>query len=503
MKKIFLCLLATAFALPIFAQDEFDALRYSNTQVQGTARGIGIGNAMGSLGADFTSLSVNPAGIGLYRKGEMTFTPSFTVMGNKGDYQNEKTSNSLSKLNVAQIGIVFTSAKKGKAYNKAGWKAASFAFGLNKLATFNNEYSYTGKNYISSIVEKFANDFNRMGGLNSSTLSTVNYPAYAAWSTYLIDQDFAGDSTQAFSYVPVSQGLQQTKVVNEKGGMNEFVVSGGGNYMEKLMIGATLGIIRSTYDRTIQFNEEDLTNNTSNDFKYLKYTDRLTTDGTGVNLKLGAIFKPVNAFRIGIAVHTPTKMYFNDLSNMSMESHTDSLKIRNNPTANPITTYTQDSTNAFNYSMNTPYKAIVSATILFNKYGFLTADMEYIDYASMKYDYGIGYENESYAINNVIKNTYRSAVNIRVGAEAKLGDFALRGGVGMYGSPYANNTSAVRTNISGGIGYRAPSWFLDATLMQSNYNYKEQPYVLNTSSVPSATISHSATQVVFTIGRRF
>jgi hypothetical protein len=129
--------------------------------------------------------------------------------------------------------------------------------------------------------------------------------------------------------------------------------------------------------------------------------------------------------------------------------------------------------------------------------------MEYIDYASMKYDYGIGYENESYAINNVIKNTYRSAVNIRVGAEAKLGDFALRGGVGMYGSPYANNTSAVRTNISGGIGYRAPSWFLDATLMQSNYNYKEQAYVLNTSTVPSATISHSATQVVFTIGRRF
>src|SRR3954468_4991444 len=83
-------LLATAFATAILpnaqAQNERDALRLSFLQPQGTARSIGFGSALGSVGGDFTTLSVNPAGIGIYRRSEMMFTPSITFNNTSGYY---------------------------------------------------------------------------------------------------------------------------------------------------------------------------------------------------------------------------------------------------------------------------------------------------------------------------------------------------------------------------------------------------------------------------------
>lgn len=486
------------------AQDEFDALRYGYTHYFGTARSIGIGNAMGSLGADFGSLSINPAGIGIYRRGDFSITPSFTINSNKASYLGTEKSTDVSKLNLSHMGVVFTQSKKNKHSNK-GWQAASLAFGMNRVANFNNQYLYGAQNNSSSFVEKFAEEFNRKGGMNSNTLGSVSYPAYAAYQTYLVDKDFNGDSTRAKSYVPYNDGIYQQKSVTEKGGMHEFVISGGGNYMDKLMLGVSLGITRSNYERTLSLYEEDASGNKSNDFKYVKYNEYLTTEGTGVNLKLGAIFKPVESFRLGLAVHTPTKIMFNDMYNIEMESHTDSLKLRNNPSANPITQYLQDTLQLFNYSLNTPYKALVSATVLFNKYGFLTADLEYVGYNAMRYDYGVGFEQASHDINETIHDTYTNAMNIRIGAEAKINDFAIRGGFAYYGSPYKNIVTAARTIYSGGVGYRAKNWYLDASLMLINQKYFDQPYTLErtNANVSKATINNAQTQLVMTVGRRF
>ena len=64
MKKYF-AFLSIALLLQYFAtaQNMVDALRYSSTQINGTARSGGMGNAFGSLGGDFTSVSINPAGL--------------------------------------------------------------------------------------------------------------------------------------------------------------------------------------------------------------------------------------------------------------------------------------------------------------------------------------------------------------------------------------------------------------------------------------------------------
>jgi hypothetical protein len=505
LKQTFLMLLTCLSASTMNAQDELDALRYGYTNYFGTSRSIGIGNAMGSIGADFGSLSINPAGIGQYRRGDFAITPSFSLGNTKGAYLNNVNEANSSQFNFSHMGIVFTQAKRSNSSNKGGWRAASLAFGMNRVANFNREYTYGGVNTKSSFVEKFAEEFNRNGGMNSNSLGNVSYPAFAAYETYLVDKDFTGDTALAKAYVPYADGIYQQKRVVEKGGMHEFVISGGGNYMDKLMLGATLGITRSNYTRTMSLSEEDQSNNTSNDFKYVRFNEYLTTEGTGVNLKLGAIFKPVEAFRLGLAVHTPTRIMFNDMFNIDMESHTDSLKLRNNPGGNPITQYRQDTAQVFNYSLNTPYRAILSGAVLFKQYGFITADIEYVGYNAMKYDYGIGYESASATINDVISSTYKNAVNVRVGAELKLKDFALRGGYAMYGSPFKNNTTASRNLVSGGVGYRAKNWYLDAALQVSSQKASELPYTLSRANaqVTSANLTTNQTQLLVTVGRRF
>ena len=499
MKKIFYSILAFTFIHNnLLAQDEFDALRYGYTTYNGTARSMSIGNAMGSVGGDFSSLSINPAGIGIYRRGEFVFSPSFNVMTNNSTYLGNTINTSSTKLNFSQFGLVLTSVKKGNAYKKSAWKAGSFAFGMNRNETYKNEYVYSGNNQKSSLIEKYAEEFNALGGINA--VGSVSYPAYAAYQTWLIDRGFDADSNQAVAYVPYADGIKQTKRVYETGGMQEYVISAGGNYQEKLMIGATLGIPRVVYNRTLQFDEEDISGDKNNDFKYMYFTEKLSTTGTGINLKLGAIFKPVNNFRFGLAFHTPSYIQFNDISYVEMETHTDSLL------QNPLSSYTQDTALSFNYGQTTPYKALVSATALFNQYGFITADIEYVDYASMKYNYGQGYENESQLINSVIKNTYKGAMNIRVGAEAKLKEFAFRLGVAYYGSPYKNTVNnASRINISGGVGYRAKNWFLDAAYVYATQKTQQMPYTLirANADVQAANIQNNVSKVLFTLGMKF
>lgn len=505
MKKIFIGIITlTIISQSAKSQDEFDALRYGNTPYFGTARSMSIGNAMGSVGGDFSSLSVNPAGIGIYRRGEFAFTPSFNVSTNKSKYLGTTTTASDSKLNISQFGLVLTSAKKDIGSKKSGWRTASFAVGMNRNATFKNEYIYSGNNYKNSLIEKYAEEFNALGGINA--LYNVSYPAYAAYQTWLIDRGFGADSNQAVSYVPYMDGIKQTKRAYESGGMKEYVISAGGNYKEKLMLGVTLGIPNLTYDRTLQFDEEDISGKNNNDFKYMYFTEKLSTTGTGINLKLGAIYKPTNEFRIGFAFHTPTYIQFNDISSIEMESHTDSLLSNMNPPQGPVSYYSQDTALSFNYAQTTPYKALVSGTFLFKQYGFVTADVEYVDYASMKYNYGEGYENESIAINTVIRNTYKSAVNFRLGAEAKLQDVSLRAGLAYYGSPYKNSAyDGSRLNFSFGAGYRAKNWFVDAAFVRSMQNYQQVPYTLDrvNAEVPVAEISNGTSNLLFTFGWKF
>ena len=203
-------------AISVSAQDLAEAYNLSNLKVQGTARSMGFGNALGSVGGDFSSLSVNPAGLGVYRSSELSFTSSLRANSATSQYLGTETMDNNVHFNINNFGMVFTNAPKGKRYEKRDWKTVSFAFGMNRVADFNRTYTYAGRNNNSSATQVFESDANQYPNYTVGT-QNANGLGYMGYQAYLIDQV---EPNRYKSIVPIAGGINQTKNIKENGGIN-------------------------------------------------------------------------------------------------------------------------------------------------------------------------------------------------------------------------------------------------------------------------------------------
>ena len=509
----FRSLLIPAFTISAFAataQDVHEALNLGNTTVQGTARSMGFGNALGSVGGDYSTTSVNPAGLGIYRTSELTLTPSLRMNNASSSYLGATTLDNNVHFNFNNFAIVLTSAPKGKRYERSNWKVISFAFGMNRVADFNRDYTYQGNNYNSSATQAFEADANLYP--NDPVGQPSTYPGYLGFQTYLVDT-FNG---RYYSTVPFEGGVNQMKNAKQTGHIDEYTISLGGNYKEQLMIGATLGLTSLKYKLRSSYSETLAPGNSASNpygFSSFNYNQSLDISGGGVNLKLGAIYKITDNVRIGAAFHSPTVYSVTDNytpyvnANLGGQNYTVS--------ADNFSTVT----NQFSYSYTSPYKAILSGTYIMKGVGFLTADYEYAGYNAMRFvypiddGYGNNYQAQETALNQQIKNTYKGTSNFRIGAEGLLTKFFMaRAGFGYYGNPYRDNINdGQRIDISGGLGLRTQYFFVDVALVHSIYQTQFQPYTIDYTYVysslpaaaPVATTKFSSNNLAFTIGCKF
>lgn len=483
------------------AQDETDAFRYSYLSTQGTARSIGFGGALGSIGGDFSSLSVNPAGIGVYRSSEFTFAPAIRIGSVEGRYTGNSMADNNTRFTIGNLGLVLTSAPSGRRYQRADWKSVSFGIGINRVADFNRNYVYSGRD-TSSFTELFAYDANKY----PEDINNLGTYAGLGYQSYLLDTF----NSRYISVVPWWKNPRHQRAVRERGGMTDFVLSVGGNYRERLILGATLGIPSLRYTREMIYQETDESGESDNFFNNFKYTENLTTEGTGINLKLGFIYKLEDQFRLGFAFHTPTYFGMKDVQTKSLTSNTENFKTDLGIVdANPLTIITSDDipTNTYEYSMITPWRTVVSGAAILGKTGFVTMDYEFVDYSSTRFRYAFQDRDAETYINEKIRNTYKGGHIIRLGGEAKFDMLMLRLGIGYYTSPF-KNYSGDRLDASAGVGLRFDTWFLDLGFVNTRYERREQPFDLTDATngavvVPTATLTNNLSNVAITIGFKF
>jgi hypothetical protein len=495
---------AICIANAALAQEASDVLMISQNQTGTSARSLGVGGAMGSIGADFGAANINPATLGKYSKNEFSFTPSFNVIKTNTTYLGVNATDKANKLNFQNIGLVLA---KRRSNQYSGWKGNSFAIGFNKLANFDRTYTITGINNKNSIVNMYAEQANITGGLtglqNGFNTSLESQLAYKA---YLLDGK-TGDSTNSvFSYVPFAGNLRQTKDIIQSGGINELSMSLAANNNDKLLIGATLGIPIVNIRRNFVYREQDISGNTNNDFDYMEQLENKTTSGAGINIKIGAVYMPTNAIRLGLALHTPTWYSLEDRYNFGITSSLENLSDVNGNKIGVVNIGFGDSNNqAANYTVSTPYKAVFSGSYVIGKNGFITADIDYIDYTSASLNLGKGYEKYSKQENDIITRIYKPTTNFRLGAEWRIGDLMLRGGYSYYGSPYNNALlSQTRNAFSAGAGLRTASFFIDGAVVFNKFSNNEYLYLLNnTASNNVAAINNNNTQVVLTLGWKY
>ena len=482
MHRILLCLITLiSLSSHIKAQNETDALRYSRITPGGTARFVSMGGAFGALGGDFSSLSINPAGIGLYRSSELTFTPGFSVSNTGSTFYGNMEEDFNYDFNISNIGLVLAMNRSGQP-GEAGFRGFQIGFGFSRLANFNNRSVYDGFNNHSSLMTQYLD----IANAENNPLSPGNFDPFTtglAWETFLLDT-----LDGQFLVDMVSGGVYQRRETTTSGSIREMSVTLGYNYGDRLYLGAAFGFPRVRFERNFIYIEEEDPLNPNQFFNSLELTDRLNTSGTGFNLKLGVIYRATDMIRLGAAMHTPTFYELNDDFSRTLRSNLS------------FGSYTGDSPEGeFDYELNTPLRLIGSLGLVFGTRGILSIDYEYADFRQMRL------RSNTYmfrAENSVIRNNFDIQHNIRLGGEIRLDPVILRAGYIYNSSPYRGGVNdAVTNTVSAGLGFRDRNFFVDLAFFRSWYSELYYPY--SSELTNPVFFDYSRSSLVTTIGLRF
>ena len=487
MRKIYLLSAAVVLTQISYAQNETDALRYSNVGFVGTARYMGMAGSFGALGGDLSCLAVNPAGLSRYSRPEMNFSLVYEDISSTSNFKGNNINNGKGNFNFGNIGMAAMSKLEGP-----DWRSVHFGMAYNRTNFFHNRISMEAI-HDNSLADIFRTEAN---GIAPADLeSAYPFSASLAYQGYLIDPDDTVSNTYT-DRIPQGALVNQKRDILRTGFMGETDISFSGNYRDKLYIGVTLGFPGVRYHEEYAHTEE--VQDTSLSLSDFTYSQNLTTRGIGFNAKFGMIFLPADWVRIGLALHTPSGISLGDTWNNNLETNF------RDGTGYDI----QSVQGVYNYRVRTPGRVIGSLGFIILKQAAINADVEYVDYsrASLRKDWGDLGASDFNDQNRAIQENYQSAVNLRIGAEVRLQPFYLRAGIALNQSPYKNGV--VQNNdaqqiIAFGLGYRGKAFYCDlgANLIRTSEDfYPYDPVLYNNQP---AVITTNITRVGITAGYRF
>lgn len=492
MKRIVIIIFATiALALSSGAQTIDEAYLYSRMYYSGTARFQSMGGAFTSLGGDLSVLTLNPAGLALFRATEFSFTPQMYFNNSTANYTGEMSEDNAYNFNINQIGAVLPIIEK----SSAGLKNFNIGYSYNRTNNYNANTLIRGVSANSSMADYWAAKANQ----DNVAPDNLGNPEWLAYQTYVID---AIPVTDGYEYTTIfsdygnnansTYGQTVRRIISNEGYAGEHSISAAGNIDDKIYFGFTMGISRINAETRYTHLESD-DNNTIPIFDNFTYTDVVSTEGKGYSFKVGAIVRPISALRIGFSFQSPTVYRLS-------EYYYDSM------VANDIYGHYEETneTYSFFYTLTTPMRINTGVSLQVGKLGIVSADYEFVDYSHARFsraDDGYDYFNE----NEDIKNIYASAHNLRLGAELRLNSmFYLRGGYAYYGSGFAageDNQDNSHTIYSGGFGVRQSNFYFD--LAYSVRHNSQAYFMYGSPDVDRVDITYNRNMASATIGFRF
>lgn len=267
-----------------------DALRYSQYQSTGSARIMGLGGTQTSLGGDVSNIHENPAGLGFFRRSEVSFTGSYGSWNSETTFLSQVQDNSTNNFALPNVSVVISRVKDP--LELGDWRGGSFGISINRSRLYTNDFGYfSNTRGTSSLLDYYADDYNTFGE------PAIGDPAGLPLDVGLIsdqDGDFEKDADYALG------NPFQDELIENQGTKSEISFSYGGNYKNKLFLGGTIGVSSLNFTSTKTFNEEFLD---QDDLTSLYYSlqENLYQNGTGVNLGLGVIYKPMDHLNLGLS----------------------------------------------------------------------------------------------------------------------------------------------------------------------------------------------------------
>jgi len=500
MKKLVFLIGIVVFFTTAEGQYVTDALKYSQNFPAITARSLSMGGAFASLGGDFSSVWINPAGLGLYRKSEFVVTPSLSYSSTKADYLGETNDDFMYQFNLGSLGYVanFNSGKD------KGLVSAALAIGYVRENSFNNNILIRGLNPDNSLSDYFQQNAE---GTDPRFLDS--FYERLAFDSYIIDTLAESD----FGYLPaVPLPADQRRRIDTRGGKGEWTIAYGLNFNNVFYFGAGLGVHTLQLDRTSVHSE--FNTNPADDFSLFDFTEDLSVDGSGFSLNAGMMVRIAKIMRIGTSVHTPT--YYRIRENYYNTLYSE-FKNGDNYFAVPTDEDGEElGSGNYRYKLRTPFRAQGGLSVQIGQMGIVSADLEYVDYENMR----LKEVDNNQAIdlwNSDIKTVYKSVFNLKLGGEVRFDNLSLRIGGGYYPSPvtysgpdlydYISNVPDSYKEVTAGIGYRNNNFFFDlgfsGLFNKEDYNLYTNLDV-NDNFIDNATnLTHGKYRFLATLGFRF
>lgn len=496
-----------------YAQSTSEIMRISNQNYGiGTARSAAMGGAFTSLGADPISMSLNPAGIAMYKSGEVSVSPAVRIANSISTYSGPGGSVSQSRdrtrFNLGNAAVVYSNGK------------FAVGFGMNRLADFNRRTYTEGYKENVSIGQMFAE---QLFGINQDQLKSGSYEyrsfekfppsmwgAILGYRTGMVDPTSSGNTYNTAGIFNYQYGdLQRPgREVTTTGGIYEYNISAGGNINDFIYVGGTLGV-QDIYHTSSEMYTELADLNNSGALDNMTYRQNYRFHGTGVNLKLGVTVRPTDWLRIGLSYHTPTWI------GAIMEYDADMTvydQRYTHPGGGMQEAFSQSAIYANEYDMRTPSRLMVGASATIGGIAIISADYERTWYGSMKYT-SPGYD----FVNNQIKEYYKTRNTFRFGAEVQpINQFFVRAGYNVYFdqgenlAQYKGFEKLTHMQFSGGLGYRNKLFSLDLAYVY--YSSLGAPYRLFSYTASDgytveptgiAYDSHKNHNIIMTLAFRF
>lgn len=476
----------------------------------GTARSMGIAGAFTSLGADMASMVVNPAGLGMYRRGEVALTPMVTIANASTPGTNSFESNSKSRFAMGNFGGVFN------IYEGSGkCLSISMGIGYTRLADFNYNYSFSNAaaqrasiaDAMSVMLEaggifKNANDKIEQGGRIDWGIDPFFWPAVAAYKTFLVDMNENG------VWYPPGIGynamIENGTSVRSRGSAGEFNWSMGANLNNKLYIGLSLGI-QSIYQKKTVYYGEAYSYGGGNGYdsgdiavdaegywlpevmQAMGMNQQVRLDGTGVNMKLGVIYRPTPALRLGVAFHTPTlysieRRYEMAMSTVALGPTSELDQTTHEYTSDAVSEILEDDgPNTWEFA--SPSRLMVGASYTFGPYAVLSVDYERAWYNGIRVKGMpfLPYGQTKSDFKQDFKHYFKGSNNLRVGLEVRpVPSVAVRAGYGYVGSMLKEKGTILSQPATETVNYFTAG--LGFTLGRSCYIDLAYCYAKNTST---------------------
>ncbi len=531
----------------MMGQSAINAYQLSASDLRGTARFMSMGGAFGALGGDISTLNQNPAGIGVYRSSEIGVTLDIDMTKSTATTPGGSFSDSDTHFFCNNFGYVGTIHLDSETMPTFSWGAS-----YSRVASFNRTYhgafpslSTSMSNYIANFSNGYAPGqlYEPMKGeqgygYNPFQDSDCDWLSILAYNSYMINP--IGDSSDYNGLFKNGTTGDAEFSVRERGHVDEYSINFGGNISNVVYWGVGFGITDIDFSQEA-FYDEQLTDaripnkdadGTTNGNAYNALSNHSVTSGSGFNMKFGLIFKPINEFRLGFAIHTPTwyslsQSYYGEVNYSYAPSYLHSSGNSGSDWEYPSTDYWTDDA-YYNWKLKTPWRMIVSAAGVIGGRFIISGDYEYTAYNNMSVssqnNYGTYDKLED--VTDDVKTYFKAANTLRLGAELRVTpQFSLRAGYSYSTSNqqngierdmdyvYTSGTNPAYTldnttqYVTCGLGYRFGGFYVDAAYVHKNRKSTYHAFSPFEESgwqqSPSAGVETNHNNIVLTLGYKF